>query len=125
MKRILSVLILVLFSLSGCDVYTNYIADKAKETLQGSLDTDTKFAKYKLQVIEIKLVSESMSKYEGIAKIQFEGEAHNVGVSVTSDFSNLLVQTKPGEFGFIFDKKITADLQELDRKVEALVDSLK
>lgn len=129
--KILSGIFISLFILAGCDMYTNNIAGKTKDVLQSNLNSDAKLAKYKMRVVDVQLVSESMSKYEGIAKIDFEGKTYDVPVSVSADLNNIFVQTKPGGFIFLFEKemneakaKFDKDIEEssndLERKLEAL-----
>lgn len=131
MKKIIVILAASLIGLTGCDVYTNNIASKSKDVLQSNLDSDSKFARYKMRVVDVQLVSESMSKHEGIAKIEFEGNIYDVPVSVSADSSNILVQTKPGGFMFLvekemkesfekFEKDMIESAKDLDVKLEAL-----
>lgn len=88
-----------------------------------------------MRVVDVQLVSESMSKYEGIAKIDFEGKIYDVPVSVSADLNNILVQTKPSGFIFLFEKemneakqKFEKDMDEsskdLEQKLEALKEKL-
>ena len=70
-----------------------------------------------MRVIDIKLVSESMSKYEGIAKIEFEGKTYDVPVSVSADLSSILVQTKPGGFLFLLEKEISQAQMKIDKDI--------
>ncbi len=121
-----------LFALTGCDVYTNNIAGKTKDVLQSNLNSDAKFAKYKMRVVDVQLVSESMSKYEGVAKIDFEGKTYDVPVSVSADLNNILVQTKPGGFIFLFQKemneakaKFDKDMDEASKDLEQKLEALK
>jgi hypothetical protein len=132
MIKIIAVLVAVLVGLTGCDVYTNNIAGKTKDVLQSNLNSDAKFAKYKMRVVDVQLVSESMSKYEGIAKIDFEGKTYDVPVSVSTDLNNILVQTKPGGFIFLFEKemneakaKFDKDMDESARDLEQKLEALK
>lgn len=118
--RIFVVLSVLGVMLLGCDVYTNNIADKTKEVLQSNLNSDAKFAKYKMRVVDVKLVSESMSKYEGIAKIDFEGKTYDVPVSVSADLNNILIQTKPGGFIFLFEKDMSEKYKEIEQQMELL-----
>lgn len=112
------ILIAILIGLSGCDIYTNNIASKTKGILQSTLDSEAKFAKYKMRVVDVQLVSESMSKYEGIAKVDFEGKVYDVPVSVSSDFSNILVQTRPGGFIFLFEKEINEAKEKFELDID-------
>ena len=132
MKKIVAMLAVVFFALTGCDIYTSNIAGKTKGVLQSNLDADAKFSKYKMRVVDVQLVSESMSKYEGIAKIDFEGKAYDVPVSVSADLNNILVQTKPGGFIFLFEKemneakeKFEKDMDEASKDLEQKLEALK
>ena len=135
MIKITAVLLALLIGLTGCDAYTSNIAGKTKDVLQNNLNSDAKFAKYKLRVVDVQLVSESMSKYEGIAKIDLDGKTYDVPVSVSADLSNILVQTKPGGFIFLFekemdeakarfDKDIEESTKDLEQKLEALKEKI-
>jgi hypothetical protein len=130
--KILIGILISLFILAGCDMYTNNISGKTKDVLQSNLNSDAKLAKYKMRVVDILLVSESMSKYEGIAKIDFEGKTYDVPVSVSADLNNILVQTKPGGFIFLFEKemneakeKFEKDMDESARDLEQKFEVLK
>lgn len=132
MIKSIAVLVALLIGLTGCDVYTNNIAAKTKGVLQSNLDSDAKLAKYKMRVVDVQLVSESLNKFEGIAKVDFEGKAYDVPVSVSSDFSSILVQTKPGGFIFLFEKEINEakekfekDMDESARDLEQKLEVLK
>jgi hypothetical protein len=115
MKKIIVILAASLIGITGCDFYTNNIASKSKDTLQTTLDSDAKFAKYKMRVVDVQLVSESLSKYEGIAKIEFEGNTYDVPVSVSADSSNIFVQTKPGGFMFLIEKEMKENLEKFEK----------
>jgi hypothetical protein len=104
--------------LSGCDAYTNSIATKAKEILQSNLNTDAKFSKYKMRVTSVKLVGEGLMKFEGIAQVELDDTSHDVPISVSSDFSNILVQTKPGAFVFLLEKEMGELSKELNAAAE-------
>jgi hypothetical protein len=126
---VLSILGVILL---GCDIYTNNIASKTKGVLQSNLDADAKFSKYKMRVVDVQLVSESMSKYEGLAKIDFEGKTYDVPVSVSADLNNIIVQTKPGGFIFLFEKemneakeKFDKDMDEASKDLEQKLEALK
>lgn len=132
MIKSITVLVALLIGLTGCDVYTKNIAGKTKDVLQSNLNSDAKFAKYKMRVINVQLISESMSKYEGIAKIEFEGKTYDVPVSVSADLNNILVQTKPGGFIFLFEKemndakeKFEKDMDEVSKDLEKKLEDLK
>lgn len=118
MIKSIAVLVALLIGLTGCDVYTNNIAGKTKDVLQSNLNSDAKFAKYKMRVVDVQLVSESMSKYEGIAKIEFEGKTYDVPVSVSADLNNILVQTKPGGFIFLFEKEMNEAKQKFEKDMD-------
>ena len=124
--------VVVLFTLTGCDLYTNNIAGKTKDVLQSNLNSDAKFAKYKMRVVDVQLVSERLSKYEGIAKIDFEGKTYDVLVSVSADLNNIFVQTKPGGFILLFEKemneakeKFEKDMDEASKDLEQKLEALK
>lgn len=132
MIKSIAVLVALLIGFSGCDIYTNNIAGKTKDVLQTNLNSDAKFAKYKMRVVDVQLVSESMSKYEGIAKIEFEGKTYDVPVSVSSDLNNIFVQTKTGGFIFLFEKemneakeKFEKDMDEASKDLEQKLEALK
>jgi hypothetical protein len=132
MIKIVALLVALLIGLTGCDVYTNNIAGKTKDVLQSNLDSDAKFSKYKMRVVDVQLVSESMRKYEGIAKIDFEGKTYDVPVSVSADLNNILVQTKPGGFIFLFEKemneakdKFEKDMDEVSKDLQQKLEALK
>lgn len=125
MKLIHPLLLSLVLGFSGCDVYTNSIASKAQDILQSNLNTDAKFSKYKMHVTSVNLVGEGLMKFEGIAKVEMDGTSHDVPISVSSDFSNILVQTKPGAFIFLLEKEfgdvkkqVDAELDKASKEIE-------
>lgn len=121
MKFLFGLIVAILISLTGCDLYTNNIAGQAKKALQEILNTDQNYSKYKMEVTEVKLISENLKKYEGVAKVLYEGKSYDVPISVNSDFDNILVQTKPGGFLFLIENEINSAVKELEGKSGKLV----
>jgi hypothetical protein len=117
MKIFHALLLSLVLGISGCDAYTDSIATKAKDILQSNLNTDAKFSKYKMHVTGVNLVGEGLMKFEGIAKVEMDGTSHDVPISVSSDFSNILVQTKPGGFLFILEKEMNEAKFKLDQQI--------
>ncbi len=120
MKLFHPLLLSLVLGFSGCDVYTNSIASKAQDILQSNLNTDAKFSNYKMHVTSVNLVGEGLMKFEGIAKVEMDGTSHDVPISVSSDFSNILVQTKPGAFIFVLEKEVSESNKDIEQKLEAL-----
>lgn len=104
----------LLIFIIGCSDYTNRISNTTKDVLQEKLNTDSNLSKYKMSVINVKLVAESMNKYNGIAKVEFQGTQYDVPLSVTADLSNILVQTPPTAFLFLAEKEINDFLQKIE-----------
>ena len=112
---ILFISVLMLF---GCEIYTNSIESKSKEFLQESFTKDDKFSKYQLKVKEITLVSESLSKFNGIAKVEMDEKIYDVPVEVTADLSHTLVETKPGALNFLVAKEINEAKAKFEKEME-------
>jgi hypothetical protein len=117
MKKLIVIFTVSLIGITGCDAYTSNVSNKTIGVLQSKLDSDANFAKYKMRVVNVQLVSEGISKFEGIAKIEFEGKNYDIPVSVSSDLSSILVQTKPGGFLFLLEKEISQAQIKMDKDI--------
>ena len=51
-------------------------------------------------------------------EVDFEGKIYDIPVSVCSDFSSILVQTKPGGFIFLFEKEINEAKEKFEKDMD-------
>jgi uncharacterized protein YecT (DUF1311 family) len=100
-KSLLSAVILGVIVLAGCGMSKAKLAETVKGGLQQSFDSKPETREFRLKVQQVSLVKQSDHQYQGIAKIEFEGNVYDVPVDVTADGSEVLWKVNPLSFIFV------------------------
>lgn len=101
-KLILLLLVLtVMMFLSGCGVAQRKIMKTVKASLQKNLSSDPQYIEYNLKVTDFKVEKTDKGTYQGLAKIDYKGELHEVPVKIEIDGSNITWDIDPGSFAFL------------------------
>ena len=99
-------LVLISCVLFGCGLSNEEIGETTKTSMQQTFDADAQFKERGLRVSEIAVLKKSENQYQGMAKLIFRGETHDVPVDITVDGKDVMWQVAPGSFGFIAQKEL-------------------
>lgn len=82
---------------------TAQLADRAEQSMQEYLNTDTSLSSYKVRVLRVDLNKVSDNKYEGVATVNTaqSGIEHLVPITVTNFSERMMWQAEPGAFLFL------------------------
>lgn len=116
-KNIILVLFLS-FALLGCSKEINLfftstedIAKEIKPMIQEEFDHNKGFKEYTLKVLDLTVIKVQGNSYKGLAKVEHDGDIHNLTVNITYDGSNYMWEIPANEFLPI---TIESARQELD-----------
>jgi len=104
LRLVLMVLLVVI--VSGCGLSKDQIGETVKTSMQEKFDSDPQFKDWHLTVTGVQVLSKGGNQYQGIAKITYESTSHDVSVEITADGKNVMWQTAPGAFTFVFQKEM-------------------
>lgn len=113
-KKCFLVIAIAAFILGGCGLSKEQIGETVKASMQQTFDTDAQFKDWHLAVNEVQILKQGDNQYQGLAKITYKGESHDVPVEVTADGKNVMWQVRPGGFAFVAQKELEK-LQEIFR----------
>lgn len=112
--------------LTACSPSTEDITGTLKESLQETLNTDSDYAEYKMNVGNIQLMKLSDGNYKAMADIYLDGETHTVplDVYVSDDFLDYQVmwEAKPGAFAFVAEKEFEKAMSDFDDEIDKMSD---
>lgn len=75
-----------------------------KVSMQEKLDSDPDLKSLRLTVVDVILVHKSGNEFKGIVHIQTKDDVvHDVQIDVMTDGQNMMWQTPPGSFNFVYD----------------------
>lgn len=123
-KNIILVLFLS-FSLVGCSKEINLfftspddIAKELKPKIHQHLNEDGNFKAYHLKVLDLTVMKVQGNSYKGMAKVEHEGDIHNLTVNIVYDGENYMWEIPAGEFLPITTKSARQELQNLSTQLE-------
>jgi hypothetical protein len=91
----------LLFTLTGCHPSSEHIGDVVKTSMQKTFDTDPNFMSAHLKVDSVTPVKKSDTDYSGTATIEYQGQPHQVPVTITLDSNDdASWKTAPGALSF-------------------------
>ncbi len=118
-KILLNLFFLLVLTGLGCTNKDSSVANDAKEVLQNTFNSDENFVKYKMTVLDVQVISESSTKYQGIANVEFEGKRYNVPLDVLTKSGKIFVQTKPGALAFLSEKDMEEAIDEFEKNMDS------
>ena len=105
MKKLFCTLAVALV-LAGCGMSNEEIGSTVQTSMQQKFDADPQFKTYAFKVGTVQVLKQGENQYQGLAKIQYSGEAHDVPVQITVDGKNVMWTAQPGAFMFVAQKEI-------------------
>jgi hypothetical protein len=110
MKRVTVIVYLFcfigMFLLSSCGISKYEMERGIKQSFQEKMDTDSSYKKYGMKVQKIYLIKSGSNSYDGIATVLLDDEIHDVSISVKTDGSSYMWETKPFAFGFLMQYEL-------------------
>ncbi|HDR9026917.1 TPA: hypothetical protein QDB14_001087 [Burkholderia vietnamiensis] len=88
------------------------IAASVKSSLQQKLASGD-LAEYHMSVTKVDILHESGNRYKAMATIDLDGKAHQIGLTVVADGTQLAWEAPPGAFLFAAQEKIQHALQQI------------
>jgi hypothetical protein len=90
-----------IFLLSSCGISKGEMERGIKESFQEKMDTDSTYKKYQIKVQKVTLIKSGSHTYDGFVNVLLDNETHDVSISVTTDGSSYMWETKPLAFSFL------------------------
>ena len=104
MKKLFCALAVAL-ALAGCGMSNEEIATTVRQSMQSKFDGDAQFKTYEFKVENVQVLKQTENQYQGIAKILYSGDRHDVPVQVTVDGKSVMWSAQPGVFLFVAQKE--------------------
>jgi hypothetical protein len=95
-----------IFLFSSCGVSKGEMERDIKQSFQEKMDTDSNYKKYGMKVQSISLVKSGSNSYDGFVTVLLDEETHDVSISVKTDGSSYIWETKPLAFGFLMQYEL-------------------
>ena len=90
------------------------------KSFQETMDEDPEFSEYGIIAKEVSLVKKVGNEYAGLVDIEYKGKPRKISITATIDGSNVIWETKPGQFVFT----AVEELEELGKEFEKLGEEL-
>jgi predicted small secreted protein len=90
-----------IFLLSSCGISRDEMERGIKQSFQEKMDTDSDYKKYEMKVQNISLIKSGSNSYDGFVTVLLGDETHDVSISVKTEGSSYMWETKPLAFGFL------------------------
>jgi hypothetical protein len=97
---------LATFLFSSCGISKDEMERNIKESFQEKMDTDSNYKKYAMKVQKVSLIKSGSNSYDGFVTVLLENETHDVSISVATDGSSYMWETKPLAFGFLMQYEL-------------------
>ncbi|MDR2186235.1 MAG: hypothetical protein LBO80_11320 [Treponema sp.] len=96
----------LIFLLASCGMSKAGIESRVAAEFQQSLDGDDDLSGYGMEVKSVSLVKTGSNAYDGYVTVALDGESHNIGITVTTDADDILLETDPFAFSFLAEKAL-------------------
>jgi hypothetical protein len=63
-------------------------------------------ARYGMEVRSVSLVKSGSRVYKGSVTLTLDGKSHDIGITVTTDATDILLETGPFAFSFLAEKAL-------------------
>ncbi|HEV7766045.1 MAG TPA: zinc ribbon domain-containing protein [Thermoanaerobaculia bacterium] len=87
------------------------VGEMVKLLIQQKFDSDPAFSKFGLKVERVLALREADNRYQGIATIRYEGEAHDVPVQIVANPEGTMWKIEPGALLFIAQREWQKEFQ--------------
>jgi hypothetical protein len=92
--------------LAACEMSKADIERRVAEEFQERLDNDADTSRYGMKVSSVALIKSGGSSYKGYVTVTLDGSPHDIGITVTTDASDILLETDPFAFSFLTEKML-------------------
>jgi hypothetical protein len=92
--------------LASCGMSKAGIERRVAAEFQQSLDQNHDTSAYHMKVKTVSLVKSGSNAYKGYVSVALDGKTHNIGITVTTDAADILLETDPFAFGFLAEKAL-------------------
>jgi hypothetical protein len=92
--------------LASCGMSKETVERRVAEEFQNRLDNDADTARYGMEVRSVSLLKSGSHAYKGYITVTLDGETHDSSITVTTDASNILLETDPFAFSFLTVKAL-------------------
>jgi hypothetical protein len=99
-------------NLISCGVSKNDLQTQVKASMQSKLDQDSTYKDYHLTVNSVTLIDSRNGTYDGIAKVLYMGQEHDVPIIVKTDKDSFMLITQPLAFLFLLAPQSDKDMAE-------------
>jgi hypothetical protein len=91
---------------SSCGISKSEMENGIRESFQEKMDTDSNYKKYGMKAQKVILIKSGSNSYDGFVTVLLYNETHDVSISVTTDGSSYMWETKPLAFGFLMQYEL-------------------
>ncbi|GHU82657.1 hypothetical protein FACS189468_7090 [Spirochaetia bacterium] len=92
--------------LAACGMSKEHVERRVATEFQQRLDNDAATARYGIKVRSVSLIKSGSAAYKGYITVALDGETHDIGITVTTDASDILLETDPFAFSFLAEKAL-------------------
>ncbi|GHT85466.1 hypothetical protein FACS1894137_09780 [Spirochaetia bacterium] len=92
--------------LTSCGMSKEHVERRVATVFQQRLDKDASTARYGIKVRSVSLIKSGSASYKGYITVALDRETHDIGITVTTDASNILLETDPFAFSFLAEKAL-------------------
>jgi methanogenic corrinoid protein MtbC1 len=92
--------------LASCGMSKETVERRVASEFQQRLDKDADTARCGMEVRSVSLIKSGSAAYKGYITVTLDGETHDIGITVTTDASNILLETDPFAFSFLTEKSL-------------------
>lgn len=104
MRKLFCVLVATM-ALVGCGMSNEEIGSTVQLSMQQKLMPTRSSRPYAFQVGAVQVLKQGENQYQGLAKIKYSGETHDVPLQITVDGKNVMWTSQPGAFMFVAQKE--------------------
>ena len=97
---VFSILILLHIMVS-CGMSKSDIENTVRRSFQSQMDTDATYKEYGMKVQSVSLIKVDSRNYDGFVTVELEGDRYNVPITVRTDGTQVMWETKPLAFAFL------------------------
>lgn len=102
-------LVLAAIAVGACGKSPDEVGTKVQQAMQHKFDTDKHFEAFDLTVKKVRLVKQEGNHYQGVARVMYKGEGHDVLLDVTADDEMVIWKAEPTTLLFLASPASKAD----------------
>lgn len=95
-----------IFLFFSCGMSKDKIERYIKQSFQEKMDTDSNYKKYQMKVQQVSLIKSGSNSFDGFVTVLLDDKTYDVSISVKTDGSSYIWETKPFAFGFLMQYEL-------------------